>query len=339
MKAVMRIVLLITVLISGITVHGQMMPEMKSILDTAIVQARKYALNAHNVKWDSIQLEMYAQAMHAKSVKDLHGSLQFLLIALKDRHGKFVEANSKMPIATYPNDGGHTTHALTQNDTKFDFKILENGTRYIKLVSISPEANIQDEAALIRSAIDSLSKDDAQQWIIDLRNCTGGSMHANIAGIGPLLGEGLIGGIVDGKGSVKKLFEVHNGRFYDDKHLVADFPVSKDMRDSKIAVLVNKQTSGAGEIVAIALRGRKNTKFFGETTAGDIVITKTIRIAKDLDMTLSESLYHDRKGSVYKYYIRPDAAISDDRIMDEAITWLNTTIVKNSNPSAALSMN
>jgi hypothetical protein len=340
MKVFTRIALSIIVLIQGIAVQAQPRQDLKSILDTVIVQAKKHALNAHNVKWDSIQQEMYAQAMHAKSVKDLHMSLQFMLIALKDKHGKFIEAASKMPVATYPNDGSHTIHQSASGDAKFEFRAMPNGVRYLKLVTIAADADVQKEAAVIRSAIDSLSKgDDAQQWIVDLRQVTGGSMSAITAGIGPLLGEGLIGGIVNGEGSVKKLFEVHNGRFYDDKHLVADFPVSKDMREARIAVLVNKQTSGAGEIIAIALRGRKNTKFFGETTAGDIVITKTIQITKDLQMTISECLYHDRKGSVYKYYIRPDVAVAHggDQIIEEASAWLNSAI-RNAG-STALSMN
>jgi carboxyl-terminal processing protease len=99
-------------------------------------------------------------------------------------------------------------------------------------------------------------------------------------------------------------------------------------------VLIGRHTAGAGQIVAITLKGRKNTKFFGEPTAGGLTITKQIHVASNLIMHLSEGLYQDRIGRPYPINIEPDKAlafesvdptapIDSDNGITEAMQWLN----------------
>lgn len=302
MKPVTRIVILFAALLIGVNVNGQISPDMKVILDEVVHHAKLNALNTRTVKWDSIQSEMYLLAQQAKNINDLKASFEFLLVALSDRSGKFTDPTTGTLIASYPASESpeQASGAMTVANDQFTFTLLHHHVAYLKITGVTSEADIQKEASAIRTAIDSLSKEDGIQWIVDLRSCSTGNVNAMIAGMGPLLGEGLIGGIVDGKNKIKKLYEIHNGRFYDDQQLVLSFPCSKDLRPSKVAVLIGNQTSGAGEVLAIALKGRKNTKFFGEATAGNIGITQSVEIRKKVVMSLSTSLYQDRRGNVTK---------------------------------------
>jgi carboxyl-terminal processing protease len=335
MKLARRILAVGAILLLGVEVQGQIKSDLKCILDSVIVNARRTSLNANAVLWDSVQLTMYQKARLAKTLQDLEESFEFLLLALNDSQAKIFNPVSNTAIASYPKleDTELPTLENIENDinAKFDFAILKGGIRYLKITSIY-STDIQAEAAKIRNAIDSLSKDDSHQWIVDLRYCHGGNMNPVIAGIGPLLGEGLIGGLVDRKHKIKKLYEIHNGKFYDDKHLVVEFPTTKDMMHTKIAVLTSKYTSGAGEILAMMIKGRKHTKIIGEPTAGQVTFTTNIAIKKDLVMALSECFYQDRKGIIYKENIKPEILVefestadyAEDKAIAEAIDWLNS---------------
>jgi carboxyl-terminal processing protease len=348
MKTVMRILSIVAVLLLGVEVQAQIRQDIKSTIDAAIATAKQNALSPRTVLWDSVQAEMYEKAQSAVTIKDLHESLQILLVALNDHHGKFIDPTTNTEIASYPQyqDPEIPTRAVINNNVneKFDYKLLKNGIGYLKIVSM-PGEDVQKEAAVIRSAIDSLSKHNIQQWIVDLRYCNGGNLNSITAGTGPLIGEGFVGGIVDTRGKVKKLFEIHNGKFYDDKLRAADFPCSKDMRDSKISILISENTSGAGEIIAIMLKGRKNTRFFGEPTAGKITNTTNIQVCNGLALTVSESLYNDRKGNIYKDRVSPETVVAfnptpnlnNDDAIGEATAWLNTTMVQTNTVALASS--
>jgi hypothetical protein len=336
------LVLLLSLKLQGQTKQGQLRHNIKSTIDSVILKAQNNSLNGHCVKWDSIKSVMYQKAAHAKTDKDLRPSLEVLLNSLKDHHGKFIDATTQTPLATFtawheltqhntPEGGVRSLPVLNSLDEKFEFRLLDGSIGYLKLVSVSHDADLQKEAEIIRSAIDSLDKDELQGWIIDLRYNDGTNIHPILAGVAPLLGEGQVGGTVDGRNKIRKLYEIHNGNFYDDQHLVARFPCTKNFKSSKIAVLLSGYTASSGEIVAITLKQRKNTRFFGEPTRGITTATNRIRINNSLIMSISESLYQDRMGNVYTNNIQPDTFVafvpSADPGLDQAIVkasdWLN----------------
>lgn len=337
----MRVVAVVMLLILGAEVHGQGKRELKAIIDSVIVTAKSTALNSRYVNWDSVETEMHKKVKYAKTVDDLRGSFELLLVALKDRHGLFYNPVTRSGIAGYPSyqdpEMPAAERVMKKSNVKFDYKTLEGGVRYLKIASIPVGADIEKEAQKIRSAIETLSREQSPLWIVDLRYATEGDLEPMIAGMGPLLGEGLIATVIDGKKKIRKLYEVHNGRFYDNQRLVVNLPVfTQDIRSAKVAVLTSKYTAGGAEILAIAMKGRKNTRFFGERTAGQITGTNYIQINKDLVMSISDSQYHDRKGNSYKENVKPDSFItfvpgvddSKDRAITDAMAWLIDPVIK-----------
>jgi carboxyl-terminal processing protease len=287
-------------------------------------------------------------AAQATTITDLKGSFELLLTALKDTQGKFIDPTTNTIIATHRKYedtelGGRAI--ANEANSGLEFKLLDDNIGYLKITGIITGEDFEKEAAAIRGAIDSLSKTDVIHWIIDLRYSRGGSVSPMIAGMGPLLGEGMIAALVDAKSKIRKLYEIHNGRFYDDQQLTLPFPCAKDMRSAKVAVLISKHTSGAAEILSIAMRGRKNTQFFGEPTAGQTTLKKVIPIRADLSMCLSESLYQDRRGTVYKKNIIPEIAVpfqaasdlQEDNAVILAMDWLGNSVI-NENSTARISI-
>lgn len=338
MKPVLRTLLLIAALCSLSDSEAQIKADLKTIIDSVIYHARITSLNTRSVNWDSVRADMYMLAQQAKTIHDLQPSFETLLVALKDRKGKFIDPSTNTVIASYPEVQTQPADRSSYSamNSEFEYQIMEGGIGYLKITGVSPD--LQKSASAIRSAIDSLSKEKDLNWIIDLRYSSGGSFSPMIAGMGPLLGEGHVGGVVDGRSKIKKLYEIHNGRFYDDQHLVLSFACAKDMRPSKVAVLLSRNTSGASEIFAITMKGRKNTKFFGEPTAGNITIMNEIKIGNALIMSLSEGLYQDRKGNVYKKNVTPEVPItfqhtadhSQDTAIQAATEWLSDSIIQQS---------
>jgi C-terminal processing protease CtpA/Prc len=157
-------------------------------------------------------------------------------------------------------------------------------------------------------------------------------MKPLFAGVSQILAEGLAFTEVDNKNNIVSMYTVHNGNFYIDQVPVIRFPLSEfDSKNAKIAVLTSRYTNGAAELLAIALRGKKNTKFFGESTAGNVLGMKAIAISKDLAMKLASTFYVDRKGIEYLHAINPDEEVEfievtnqhSDRGIKEAMAWLN----------------
>ena len=339
---------IVLVLFISTNLQGQhIRHDIRNIIDTVVLKAKHTSLHGHLVKWDSIRSEMHKMALHAKTVRDLKPCLEMLLNTMNDQYGQFLDAHNHSPIATFT-DWSKISKDSTSKEVKtlpvkdhakFEWRILERGVGYVKFVSISPTADVQKEAELIRSAVDSLGKDMLQKWIIDLRYLDGGSFNPVISGIAPLLGEGQIGGTADGRNKIRKLFEIHNGNFYDDQRLVAKFPSALNLHDSKVAVLISKYTAGPGEIVAITFKERKNTKFFGEPTRGNLIATNWIPINKSLIMSISESLYQDRLGHIYRGRLSPDVVVdfepNQDIKRDKAIS-MATDWLKESNPEEQL---
>jgi carboxyl-terminal processing protease len=342
MKPLIRVLIVLAALFHAVNVQSQVRPDLRAVIDTVLYKAKHTSLNAHFVSWDSLRVQMYKHAAHAKTIKDLRPGFELLLNVLDDPHGKFINAHDNSLLATFtaardpeiPNS--HQAQKALHGDAKpvktiFEFREMD-GIGYLRIASISPDADLQKEAMLIRTAIDSLSKRESQRWIVDLRYLSEGGLHPLMVGIAPLLGEGQVGGIVDNRSRITKLYEVHNGNFYDDQKRVGRFSNLTHTDEPKIAVLISRHTAGPGQIMAIALKGRKNTKFFGENTAGSLTITNRIQVTKNLIMSLSEGLYQDRIGNAYPESIEPDhevvfepavANAADDKGITDAVVWLN----------------
>jgi carboxyl-terminal processing protease len=347
-KTVIWVITVLAILTLASQAQGQANSDLKSIINTVVEKAKSTALNSRYVKWDSIHTVMTQVSANAKSLSDLKECFEILLVSLNDKHGAFYDPATSSVIAQYPgkqNSRFSNQELSLKEEAKFDYRILHHNVRYIRLIAAPAGTDVQKHAEMIRLAIDSLSKEEAPYWIVDLRYAIGGEMNALFAGLGPLLGEGLIATTVDGKKQIRDLYAVYNGKFYDNQVLTASFPSStKDMRNAKIAVLTSKHTMGAAEILALGFKGRKNTRLIGEETAGQISGVTEIRISDKLVMSISETMYNDRKGSAYVGSLTPDTKVEfiprtnleDDAAITEARLWLTTTPV--SHTSAKVSM-
>jgi C-terminal processing protease CtpA/Prc len=219
------------------------------------------------------------------------------------------------------------------NDTalKFEYKLLKGKIGYLKIVGIGPNVDVEKESKKIRESIITLHKQKVDKWIIDLRYNSGGNMNPMMAGIAPLVGNGIVGSIVTFKN--EKLFdwEIKDANFIYGGYQAVTLPDNPKFKsDPKIAVLTSRWTVSSGEIVATAFKGRPNTKFFGETTGGYTTNDGWEIINDEVILVISTGIYCDRNGNVYEKNIPVDVEIpfeviketNKDACILEAIKWL-----------------
>ena len=97
-------------------------------------------------------------------------------------------------------------------------------------------------------------------WIVDLRGDRGGNMWAMLGILKPLLGSGDLGVFEDRTGQRSRPWRAE---IQGSGQVQATGP---DLAHVPVAVLIGPQTASAGEAVAIAPKGRPQTRVFGHAT-------------------------------------------------------------------------
>lgn len=182
-----------------------------------------------------------------------------------------------------------------------------------------------------------LDKSHPAGWIVDLRGNVGDNMWPMLAGIGPLLGEGDHLGeffTLDSHSAWKYrdgvAAEIEDGK-ENPYPAVAGAPY-KLAGTPKVAVLIDRRTGSSGEAIAIAFRGRPETRFFGDHTQGASAANDVVKLSDGASMWLTIGVDADRTGKQYMEGFDPDEVIrlgdkilpdDQDPVLLGALRWLS----------------
>jgi C-terminal processing protease CtpA/Prc len=184
----------------------------------------------------------------------------------------------------------------------------------------------------IQSIIELLDSKGISSWIIDLRKNTGGNCWPMLAGLGPLIGEGICGYFVSPDS--KSPWRYKDGASINGNSIVVStskkgYQLINPVK--KIAVLIGPKTSSSGEIAALAFKGKENTSFFGEPSAGFTTANSTYPLRDGSMLVLTVCKEADRTGKVCEGKIIPDERVSvtssskeNDPAKNAALRWLET---------------
>lgn len=181
----------------------------------------------------------------------------------------------------------------------------------------------------LHNLIDSLDHPGIKGWVLDLRENGGGNCWPMLAGIGPLLGEGICGYFKketemvpwiykDGKGIEKEKVYTSTSR----KAYVPHTP------NPKVAVLFSKKTGSSGEIVALAFTGKSQYRSFGSQSGGYCTGNENYELINGGMLFLTESVFADRHGKAFPDFLLPDVEVLDDpeteedEVVEAALGWL-----------------
>lgn len=154
---------------------------------------------------------------------------------------------------------------------------LADNVGYIKAAVLT-----KGKAQEIANKIKSVQKQGAKKLVLDLRNDSEGDEDEGVAVANLFLGNGLIAYL--------------QGQKYDKVTYNAD--PQKKITDLPVAVLVNRGTSGAAEIVAAAILDNGRGDVVGDKTFGDGSVQKLIEVPDGSALILSVAKYYTPKGKV-----------------------------------------
>jgi len=171
-------------------------------------------------------------------------------------------------------------------------KMLEDGIGYIKVDALT-KGNAQEIAAKIKF----LEKSGAKKLILDLRNTSEGEESEGVATANLFLNHGTIT-YLQGQKFPREAFNA------DPAKAITSLPV---------AVLVNKGTAGAAEIVAAAILENARGDVVGDKTFGDGSVQKTIDLPDGGALILSVAKYYSPSGkAIEDTAVTPNVLVADE---------------------------
>ncbi|MBZ5525907.1 MAG: S41 family peptidase [Acidobacteriia bacterium] len=177
-------------------------------------------------------------------------------------------------------------------------QMMADNVGYVKAQTLS-KGRAQEIAAKLKS----LEKEGAKRLVLDLRNASEGDEDEGVAVANLFLNHGLIAYL--------------QGQKYPKATYNAD--PQKKITDLPLAVLVNRGTAGAAEIVAASILENSRGDVVGDKTFGDGSIQKLIEVPDGSALILSVAKYYTPNGkAIQENGITPNVQIAmaaDDQVV------------------------
>ena len=177
-------------------------------------------------------------------------------------------------------------------------KMMDDGIGYVKV-----EALTKGKTQELASKIKSLEKSGAKKILLDLRYCAEGDENEGISAANLFLNHGTIT-YLQGQKYPRQAFNAEP---------------SKAITNLPVAVLVNRGTAGAAEIVAAALLENARGDIVGDKTFGDGSVQKTLELPDGGALILSVAKYYSPSGkAIQDTAITPNVQVAD--VVDDAVS-------------------
>lgn len=190
----------------------------------------------------------------------------------------------------------------------------QGGIGYVEL----PEAGGDWESypTLVQEVIRDVDGAGICGWVIDLRRNSGGDIWYYIAGIGPILGEGEVGGFVYLDGT-REVWKYQGGKVLWNEEERSESLVEGAIYKLKrpmppVALLTSPATMAAGELAIVTFQGRPNVRVFGESTGGSPFLVFHTGLSDGAFLGVSGAFSMDRMGHIYEGPIAPDEVVPTD---------------------------
>jgi carboxyl-terminal processing protease len=279
-----------------------------------IMQAN--SIRRKTIDWSSLRTQVLATVPPGASIGDSYSAIYLALELLGDNHSTFrapsgFELQASTLDCTAPTIAG--------------MPALGSDIGYVR-VGGDPGvgAVLQAYTDTVQAAIRAADNAQIRGWIVDLRGNSGGTLLPMIAAIGPILGTGTAGYLVDADG-VKTPFayDVSGTATYTTQKYSATSPYTLMSPSPRVAVLLDRRVASVGEATAIAFKQRPNTRFFGTETCGLSTYETGHVLSDQALLIIADRIDADRGSTVYGGTVLPDTVITDtSAVVPAAVAWL-----------------
>ena len=300
--------------------HKEKEPTLTSLtaqmyLDEVVGLMKTNSINRKTIDWTVFKAKVDAQAKGAQTITDTYPAIQLGLTLLGDKHSMYYTSTGTV---IYGNGTVACTDANPVTGTIYP------GIGYVKVTSFNGGGSDATQfAQSIQDAIKAADSNSLKGWIVDLRGNLGGNMWPMVAGVGPLLGEGVCGYFIDPDGNASA-WSYQRGRALLNQAELAKVDSAYTVRktNSKVAILTDQATASSGEAVAITFKGRPNTRSFGKATCGLSTANVTNRLSDGALLNLAQLSMANRSKQAYSSSIQVDEPAIAGAVVSTAVSWL-----------------
>ena len=276
------------------------------------------AINRLTIDWMTFRSRVFAEASTAQTITDTHPAIRVALELLGDGHSSFRSATGTVIAVPTRNCRGSGATQPT----------LPATVGYVKVGAFSGSGSeATGFANFIQSNIIAADRDGLIGWIVDVRGNGGGNMWPMVAGVGPVLGEGVIGHFIDPTG-VAINWEYRDGAAWAGGTVQqrVDSPYRLRRERPRVAVLTDNGIASSGEATVIAFRGRPDTRSFGEATCGLSTANQGFVMSDGAILALTVAVMADRTGTPYGDSVPPDEVVTGPggQVVQRALAWLQS---------------
>ncbi|WP_342644626.1 S41 family peptidase [Mucilaginibacter sp. CSA2-8R] len=293
---------------------------------TAMVKRR--SIYADSVNWQAAEQGLQELTASGLTREDSPVILDYMVSRLRLAGDKHSNYKSKTMAQDYA-----TRNSVARQP---ESKLLPGGVGYISVPafgSVSDTASVNFASHIQQLIQDLDTRQDVKGWVVDLRRNNGGNMYPMMAGLGPLVGEGTLGGFLypEIKDSQSSAWTYHQGSFAIGraKYVTVARPYTLRKPESKIAVLIGAGTASSGEMTTLSFAGKPNARLFGQPTAGYVTTNSQIKLSTGDYLYLAAGYAADRNQKKYMVNIPPDVLVppgnsqQTDAALEAALKWLN----------------
>ena len=290
----------------------------RTYLEQMFTIMKTRSIKRFTIDWDAFHTHILSTAAGAQSIPGLFPAIREALTLLGDGHSSYFPASGAtifVPTRTCRASGATTP-------------ILNAPIGYVRIGAFSGSTSEGIAFAnSIQSTIAAGDRDGLIGWIVDLRGNGGGNMWPMLAGIGPVLGDGVDGHFIEPTGAVSA-WEYRDGAAMLGGTTIVrvDSPYRLRRSSPKVAVLTDNGVASSGEAIVIAFRQRPNTRSFGGATCGLSTANSSFVLSDGATLNLTVSVMADRTRTPYGDMVSPDEVVSDPNLaVQRAVAWLQST--------------
>ena len=301
----------------------------KDYLDEVFKIIEEHSIRRDSIDFNEIKKDAYTKLNYIDSIKGCYSIVKSILKDLGDHHSSFVP-KEQFEKWLSKNKTENIKEVITFNN-----KLLNNNIGYIQMKGFNNTDSIYriKYADSLQHQIKLIDNIDIKGGIIDIRENTGGNCWPMLAGIGPLLGNGICGYFIDNNQTKSSWFYLDGGSGIDSITItkVSKQPYNLINNLNPIAVLTGRRTASSGEVVVTAFHNKINTRSFGESTCGLSTGNSGYKLSDGSMIFLTGAICADRQGNVFGKKISPDEKIEfsyqsigqpDDPVIKRAVNWI-----------------
>ena len=300
-------------------------------LDYALALMETHSIHRYEIDWVDFTDSTYAEAGNAKTEAETYDAIRSALERLGDNHSFFQPPPSTPALtAAWTGAGARPSPPVLAEPSA---ELLDGATGYIDVPAFfggGPDGDAH--ATLYHGLIEEVDEAGACRWVVDLRGNTGGNMWPMLAGLGPILDAPDIGSFVDPDSKVYQWFYESGdaGVVGLDVYASVEVPYAASRADAPVAVLTDAVTASSGEAVAVAFRGRPQSRSFGQATYGIPTANLSFQLSDGAVIFITFAWTADRTGVVYGTPVTPDESVAGEKTGDAgtdaalaaALAWL-----------------